>query len=265
MICSKIGVECSHKIGYDEKLVFVLMPFKEFDSVYDSIKIAVDNTGLGLKCERADSFYTSFDIWCTRICQNIRRAKYLIVDTTNKNANVFYEFGFAHGVEKINTIILTQNIEDAPFDIKGMNHITYSANDSPVMKEKIKKAILSLEKEESGISYKNKTTQEVIEDLNSQLRDEEKRAANFKKDLVETEKREKVLKTQIRELYSIQDNPAKEAENKIIELEGSITNLKSKLRFAAKDKIDTISDLKKAIQVKEKKLQSLEEKFKMYE
>jgi hypothetical protein len=47
------------------------------------------------------------------------------VDTTGRNPNVFYELGFAHTLSNTKAIIITQNIEVAPFDIAEINHIYY--------------------------------------------------------------------------------------------------------------------------------------------
>ncbi|RJQ13496.1 MAG: hypothetical protein C4560_13995 [Nitrospiraceae bacterium] len=124
MLCSKIGAECPHPAIRDNKYVFVMMPFKDSTSVFDAISQAV--TGLQGKdfvCDRADEQYTHLSIWCNRICKNIRKAKYLIVDTTGKNPNVFYELGFAHALAHTKAIIITQKLEDAPFDVRDLNHI----------------------------------------------------------------------------------------------------------------------------------------------
>jgi tetratricopeptide (TPR) repeat protein len=267
MFCSKFGGECPHTVIPDDKYVFVMMPFKNFDSVYDAIKMAME----GIKdkefvCERADERYTNRAIWCDQICKSIRKSKYLIVDTTHRNPNVFYELGFAHAMgDNTRAIIITQNIEEAPFDVRDLGHIIYSEKNLPKLREDLKKAIIDLEKEEvEEESYENKSPEELINELKSQLRAEEERASKFKKELTETEERERKLKESIREIEAIQDNPVEEAKDKIAELEGSVAELKSKLRFTEKDKKDTIEKLTKTLKEKEKKLKILEEKFESY-
>jgi len=149
VLCSKIGSDCRHLVGQDDRFVFVMMPFKDFDNIYDAIKLAVEGIeGKPFTCMRADEQYTNFSIWCRNICKNIRKAKYLIVDTTGKNPNVFYELGFSHALENTKAILITQNIKDAPFDIADLNHITYSPDNLRDLREKMQKAILALEKEE---------------------------------------------------------------------------------------------------------------------
>jgi len=83
VFCSKIGGECPHTVIPDNKYVFVMMPFKGFNSVYDTIKQAVEGIeGKEFRCERADDKYTNLSIWCNRICKNIRKAKYIIIEKT---------------------------------------------------------------------------------------------------------------------------------------------------------------------------------------
>ncbi|MFH1304613.1 MAG: hypothetical protein ABIK07_26470, partial [Planctomycetota bacterium] len=43
---------------------------------------------------------------------------------TGKNANVFYEVGYAHALGKP-TILITKNADDIPFDLKHFPHIIY--------------------------------------------------------------------------------------------------------------------------------------------
>ncbi len=43
---------------------------------------------------------------------------------TERNSNVFYEVGYAHALGKI-VILLTQNADDIPFDLKPKQHIVY--------------------------------------------------------------------------------------------------------------------------------------------
>lgn len=215
------GGECLHSIIPDSGLVFVLMPFKEFNSVYDSIKIAVESMDKKLRCERADDQYTHLSIWCNRICKNIRSAKYLIVDTTKRNPNVFYELGFSHAMENTKTIIITQSVEHAPFDISDINHIIYSEKDLPAMRDRIHNAIHSLESDES---YANKTSEEVIRDLKHQLLDEEKRAAGFKKELLETRKENLNLRTRYEKLKPFRVIPPKKQKTKLFGLKVPLPN-----------------------------------------
>ena len=83
----------------NERLAFVLMPFRdEFTIIYESIvKPIVKNKGLD--CKRADDYMTTRaviqDIWWG-ICESLL----VIADTTGLNHNVMYELGIAHAMGK---------------------------------------------------------------------------------------------------------------------------------------------------------------------
>jgi nucleoside 2-deoxyribosyltransferase len=101
---------------------FILMPFdKAFDETYNLIRSC---------CENADTFgeRVSEQIFDStileRIYNQISKADIIIADMSGKNPNVFYEVGYAHALGK-KTILLTQKIEDIPFDLKGYPHIEY--------------------------------------------------------------------------------------------------------------------------------------------
>jgi hypothetical protein len=102
---------------------FVLMPFAaQYEEIYfDIIKPALQS--LGIDCIRADELYKSTpiiqDIW-----EGIQTSGFIIADMTGRNANVFYELGLAHGIGK-EVILLTQSLEDVPFDLRHLRCLTY--------------------------------------------------------------------------------------------------------------------------------------------
>jgi len=99
------------------------MPFEEaFDDVYQlGIKQACDDAGA--YCERVDEQMYEETI-LHRIYNQIAKADVIIADMTGRNANVFYEVGYAHALGK-STILLTQQADDIPFDLKHFPHIIY--------------------------------------------------------------------------------------------------------------------------------------------
>ena len=108
----------------NDRLVFVLSPFQEsFDTIYeDHIRPSVESIR-GLSCLRADDIYDNGpiieDIWrCTS------EAQLLVAELTGRNPNVFYETGIAHTVGK-EVILITQSMEDVPFDLKHLRCIVY--------------------------------------------------------------------------------------------------------------------------------------------
>jgi hypothetical protein len=103
--------------------VFVLMPFDEaFRDIYlVGIKTACKDAGA--YCERVDEQIFEESI-LGRIYNQIAKADIIVADMTNRNANVFYETGYAHALGK-RVILLTQKAEDIPFDLKHYPHIVY--------------------------------------------------------------------------------------------------------------------------------------------
>jgi hypothetical protein len=107
----------------DEKLCFVIMPFREeLKEVYEyGIKPAVIESGS--RCIRADESISIGNI--TRdIIEHILQADVIVADLTGHNPNVFYELGVAHSVGN-KTIMITQDIESIPFDISPYRIISY--------------------------------------------------------------------------------------------------------------------------------------------
>jgi hypothetical protein len=102
---------------------FVLMPFSEkFSDVYElGIKPACIDAGA--YCERVDEQIFVESI-LDRIYNQISKADLIISDMTDRNPNVFYETGYAHALNK-RVILVTQNTEDIPFDLKHYPHIIY--------------------------------------------------------------------------------------------------------------------------------------------
>jgi hypothetical protein len=105
---------------------FVLMPFDpSFDDVYKiGIKEACEDAGA--YCERVDEQIFNERI-LDRIYNQIAKADIIIADMTGRNANVFYEVGYAHALNKL-TILLTKNADDIPFDLKHFPHIVYGSS-----------------------------------------------------------------------------------------------------------------------------------------
>ena len=106
--------------------VFVLMPFDpEFDSIYDGvIKSGLESAGLSVK--RADDIQNQRNI-LRDVFDGIFNSDLIVADLTNLNPNVFYELAIAHAVRKP-VILLTQNIDEVPFDLKPYRLIEYDVH-----------------------------------------------------------------------------------------------------------------------------------------
>jgi hypothetical protein len=115
-LCSVIIVIAWYNMTKEQKtkqFVFVLMPFSDdFKDAYESgIKLACKNANV--KVQRVDEQLYDENI-LERIYSQIARADIIIADMTGRNPNVFYEVGYAHGIQK-RVILLTQNPNDIPF------------------------------------------------------------------------------------------------------------------------------------------------------
>jgi hypothetical protein len=107
-----------------DKHAFLLCPFAEpFNTIYaDHIRPAVQEVGFSI--DRADEIFGTQpiieDIWTS-----INTAHVVIADVTGRNPNVMYEIGMAHTVGRP-TLIITQDINDVPFDVKHHRCVVYS-------------------------------------------------------------------------------------------------------------------------------------------
>lgn len=109
----------------DRTLCAAMMPFSpQFGPVY--AKLQEIATSIGMECLRAD------DIWnANAVIQDVAglidRASVVICDCTGRNPNVFYEIGLAHAFGR-EVILITQNADDIPFDLRHIRYLTYLPN-----------------------------------------------------------------------------------------------------------------------------------------
>jgi|GEM_PF-2791441 len=119
---------CLWKIEEDDKIVFVGMPFLskgsiQFNDVYlNGIRPAVSH--LGLCVWRADEKLSTGAIIC-KICQGIQNCRYAIIDISEWNPNVLFEFGLACGLGK-RSLLIKNKISDVPTDLRGLEYVSYS-------------------------------------------------------------------------------------------------------------------------------------------
>jgi hypothetical protein len=105
--------------------IFVAMPFtRDLNDVY-LLGVRDVAERLGCVVERADEVEHNGYIVAV-IQERVQLSNILIADTTKRNPNVFYEIGYAHALKKP-TILICQEGEDIPFDVKAVNHIIYGS------------------------------------------------------------------------------------------------------------------------------------------
>jgi hypothetical protein len=123
-------------------ICFTIMPFGGyFDSYYESIYMeAIKNCGL--EPRRADDLFRPSSI-VSDIWELTKNCKIILADLSGKNPNVFYELGLAHAITKP-AILITQSMDDVPFDLRGLRIIVYEKNEhnwGDILRRKIQKAI----------------------------------------------------------------------------------------------------------------------------
>ncbi len=104
--------------------VFVVMQFGEpYDSLYQEV-IQPVSARLGYRAFRADDLSRP-----GVILQDIRRgiieSDVIVAEITPVNANVFYELGYAHALEKPTILLASRKTEKLPFDISGYRVVFY--------------------------------------------------------------------------------------------------------------------------------------------
>ena len=110
---------------------FVLMPFTpELEPVYATIRNAVQADDVGFTCTRADELYGGDQVM-VGVLRGIAHAQLVITDLSGRNPNVFYELGVAHITKDAERVLLlTQNMDDVPFDLRAYRCIQYTLNKS---------------------------------------------------------------------------------------------------------------------------------------
>jgi sugar/nucleoside kinase (ribokinase family) len=130
--------------------VFMLMPFSDpFKEIYSKhIKNLL--LTLDLSSGTAGDIFNNQtiigDIW-----ESIKNTKIIIADFTNKNPNVFYEVGLAHSIGK-DTILITQDLNDIPFDLRAIRIIeyAYTPNGLEMLKINLENVIKEITTRNSG-------------------------------------------------------------------------------------------------------------------
>jgi hypothetical protein len=109
-----------------QRRAFIMMPFdEEFDDIYRLV-IAPPLERAGFVVVRADSALDQQNIM-RDVISGIDEADLIVADLTGLNVNVLYELGVAHGLSK-SVVMLTQDIESLPFDLRAYRVLTYSTD-----------------------------------------------------------------------------------------------------------------------------------------
>lgn len=121
----------------DKSKVFFIMPFEQdFFDLYEEFR---NRFGEKFDFSHAGDLDNQRNI-IQDIVVGIAEADIIIADLTGLNPNVFYELGIAHTMDK-KAIIITQNLDDLPFDIRS-----YRANEYSLKFNKIPSFMKEMEK-----------------------------------------------------------------------------------------------------------------------
>jgi len=144
---------------------FVIMPFsEEFDSIYTRfIKETLED--IGFTVSRADDLVNQRNIlW--DIVSSIVHSDLIIADLTGENPNVYYELGIAHALNKP-VIIITQDLDEIPFDLQSYRVIGYTTHFA-----EIDKSMSLLKEAASGLLDNSIKFGNPISDFNKQVTSE---------------------------------------------------------------------------------------------
>lgn len=147
---------------------FIIMPFgdpekeperaRKLELLYsDCIKPTVEAINIPgkpdeiISCHRADKSARPGEI-ITHIIENLVSADIVIADLSGRSPNVFYELGVRHAVNN-NTILIADDLDDIPFDLRGLRTITYKWDAEQMLKLQgsLKAAIIEILKESDKI------------------------------------------------------------------------------------------------------------------
>lgn len=108
---------------------FVISPFeKRFDRIFRKIIHPLITDKFKTPCTRADHSKACVPI-AHEIFEKMAKAKFIIAELTTLNANVLYELGIAHTMGK-RVVMITQEIEKLPFDIKHIRVVEYDDDET---------------------------------------------------------------------------------------------------------------------------------------
>jgi hypothetical protein len=140
---------------------FVIMPFgnpktdpdrsRKLDLIYSQwIKPTIESicppgsSKGAISCHRADKEAGPGEI-ISHIMENLTGADIVVADLSGKNPNVFYELGVRHAL-KNNTILISDDLDDIPFDLRGLRTIVYKYEPEHMLnlKESLQQAVTTI-------------------------------------------------------------------------------------------------------------------------
>jgi len=135
-----------------QNLCFVIMPVNERSNRLFDFGIRPPIEATGMRCLRADSRFESVPAML-KIFDDILRAKIIIADITDSNANLYYELGLSHALKR-HVILLRQKSDvppEVPFDLLGAHYVEYELTwgGEKILRDSIKDIIAQIQTEVS--------------------------------------------------------------------------------------------------------------------
>lgn len=109
---------------------YVLMPFAaSFTFVYEyGLRPAFEQAEIAdTPLTRADQHLELQGDKIPEVMNRIRAADFVVFDITGNNPNVLWELGFARALDK-HAFVLTQATDNLPFNVRGLDVVTYTAS-----------------------------------------------------------------------------------------------------------------------------------------
>jgi len=131
------------RVPIKQRQIAVMMPFNvAFNIVYAAIQSLSES--ITCDCFRGDEIWRE-DAIIQDVVNLISESKVVVCDATGRNPNVFYEAGIAHALGK-KVILITQNDQDIPFDLKHLRYVRYLPNEQGLdsMQVALRERILNL-------------------------------------------------------------------------------------------------------------------------
>ncbi|MBI5143166.1 MAG: hypothetical protein HZA20_13405 [Nitrospirae bacterium] len=130
---------------------FVIMPFApDFDEIYN-LFIATTLTSSGFEVFRADTILSQRNI-LEDVVTSITESDLIVADLTGSNPNVYYELGLAHALGK-RVLLLTQSIDELPFDLRSYRVISYDTHFASIQKAKDELTAFAIGAKENTIPF----------------------------------------------------------------------------------------------------------------
>src|ERR1700733_5221848 len=131
------------------------MPFGNlFDRYYERVyRPAIVDAGL--EPQRADEIFTPGP-FMRDVVLGILKSSIVLAELTGRNANVFYELGFCHALEKT-AVLIAQSEADIPSDLRALKFITYNTADpdwANDLKLSVRDTLRSADSEQSSSRFR---------------------------------------------------------------------------------------------------------------